>query len=183
MHLPRRVANNLFWRLVHCACNRGARQRKRRTSSLIRAFGEKVLDLAGQGLSHGPAHSAVGQEGGAVGSAMAMRGSDQINGSHRAHHQFLAKALAYVTPEGINPEQSFGETLRTLSKRTLSEILGLSEGFCQGRGGSMHLRWAESGNLGTNAIVGGGVPMAAFLGLTVWYLGDSFNNLYGSKVI
>lgn len=128
---------------------------------LIRAFEEKVLDLAGQGLVHGPAHSAIGQEGGAVGSAMAMRGSDQINGSHRAHHQFLAKALAYAAPEGIDPEVSFGETLRTLSKRTLSEILGLSEGFCKGRGGSMHLRWAESGNLGTNAIVGGGVPMAA----------------------
>lgn len=128
---------------------------------LIRAFEEKVLDLAGQGLIHGPAHSAVGQEGGAVGSAMAMRGSDQINGSHRAHHQFLAKALAYVSPEGIDPEASFGDTLRLLSKRTLSEILGLSDGFCKGRGGSMHLRWAESGNLGTNAIVGGGVPMAA----------------------
>ena len=128
---------------------------------LIRAFEEKVLDLAGQGLVHGPAHSAIGQEGGAVGSAMAMRGSDQVNGSHRAHHQFLAKALAYAAPEGIDPEASFGETLRTLSKRTLSEILGLAEGFCKGRGGSMHLRWAESGNLGTNAIVGGGVPMAA----------------------
>jgi 2-oxoisovalerate dehydrogenase E1 component len=128
---------------------------------LIRAFEEKVLDLSGQGLVHGPAHSAVGQEGGAVGSALAMRGSDQINGSHRAHHQFLAKALSYVSPEGINPEESFGETLRYLSKRTLAEILGLSEGFCKGRGGSMHLRWADSGNLGTNAIVGGGVPMAA----------------------
>ena len=128
---------------------------------LIRAFEEKVLDLAGQGLVHGPAHSAIGQEGGAVGSAMAMRGSDQVNGSHRAHHQFLAKALAYAAPEGIDPEKGFGEALRHLSKRTLSEILGLSEGFCKGRGGSMHLRWAESGNLGTNAIVGGGVPMAA----------------------
>ena len=128
---------------------------------LIRAFEEKVLDLAGQGLVHGPAHSAIGQEGGAVGSAMAMRASDQVNGSHRAHHQFLAKALAYVAPEGIDPEKSFGETLRHLSRRTLSEILGLAEGFCKGRGGSMHLRWANSGNLGTNAIVGGGVPMAA----------------------
>ena len=63
---------------------------------LIRAFEEKVLDLAGQGLVHGPAHSAVGQEGGAVGSALALRTSDQVNGSHRAHHQFLARALSYV---------------------------------------------------------------------------------------
>ena len=128
---------------------------------LIRAFEEKVLELAAQGLVHGPAHSAVGQEGGAVGSAMAMRPGDQINGSHRAHHQFLAKALAHVAQTGIDPHAPFGDDLRELATRTLAEILGLSQGFCKGRGGSMHLRWAESGNLGTNAIVGGGVPMAA----------------------
>jgi len=128
---------------------------------LIRAFEEKVLDLAGQGLVHGPAHSAIGQEGGAVGSALAMRSSDQVNGSHRAHHQFLAKALGHVAPDGLDPAAPFADPVRALSKRTLAEILGLAQGFCQGRGGSMHLRWAEAGNLGTNAIVGGGVPMAA----------------------
>lgn len=129
--------------------------------SLIRAFEEKVLELAGQGLVHGPAHSAIGQEGGAVGSAMALRASDQVNGSHRAHHQFLAKALNYIAQDGVDPMQPFNAPIRDLSKRTLAEILGLSQGFCKGRGGSMHLRWVESGNLGTNAIVGGGVPMAA----------------------
>lgn len=131
------------------------------TMHLIRAFEEKVLDLAGQKLVHGPAHSAIGQEGGAVGSAAAMRPTDQVNGSHRAHHQFLAKALGYVAPDGIDPRKNFGDGIRDLARRTLAEILGLSQGFCRGRGGSMHLRWAESGNLGTNAIVGGGVPMAA----------------------
>lgn len=128
---------------------------------LIRAFEEKVLELAGQNLVHGPAHSAVGQEGGAVGSAIGLRASDQINGSHRAHHQFLAKALGYVAADGIDPTADFSGDIRMLAKRTLAEICGLSQGFCKGRGGSMHLRWAESGNLGTNAIVGGGVPMAA----------------------
>jgi 2-oxoisovalerate dehydrogenase E1 component len=128
---------------------------------LIRAFEEKVLELARQGLVHGPAHSAIGQEGSAVGSAVAMRPSDQINGSHRAHHQFLAKALSFVAQDGLDPHAAFDQDVRTLAQRTLAEILGLSQGFCRGRGGSMHLRWAESGNLGTNAIVGGGVPMAA----------------------
>ena len=128
---------------------------------LIRAFEEKVLELAGQGLVHGPAHSAIGQEGGAVGSVLAMRGSDQINGSHRAHHQFLAKALHYVAPQGLESAAPFGDDVRTIADRTMSEILGLARGYCKGRGGSMHLRWAESGNLGTNAIVGGGVPGAA----------------------
>ena len=129
--------------------------------ALIRAFEEKVLELAGQGLVHGPAHSAVGQEGGAVGSVLAMRGSDQINGSHRAHHQFLAKALHYVAPQGLASSAPFGDDVRTIADRTMSEILGLARGYCKGRGGSMHLRWAESGNLGTNAIVGGGVPAVA----------------------
>ncbi len=128
---------------------------------LIRAFEEKVLELAGQGLVHGPAHSAIGQEGGAAGSILALRPSDQINGSHRAHHQFIAKALGYVAQNGIDPKADFNADIRELTQRTLAEILGLSQGFCRGRGGSMHLRWAQSGNLGTNAIVGGGVPMAA----------------------
>jgi len=128
---------------------------------LIRAFEEKVLELAGQGLVHGPAHSAIGQEGGAVGSVFAMRSSDQINGSHRAHHQFLAKALHYVAPQGLASSAPFGEDVKTIADLTMSEILGLARGYCKGRGGSMHLRWAESGNLGTNAIVGGGVPAAA----------------------
>lgn len=128
---------------------------------LIRAFEEKVLELAGQGLVHGPAHSAIGQEGGATGSVLAMRGSDQINGSHRAHHQFLAKALHYVAPDGLDSSDPFSADVRAIADQALSEILGLARGYCKGRGGSMHLRWAEAGNLGTNAIVGGGVPAAA----------------------
>ena len=47
--------------------------------------------------------------------------------------------------------------------RSLAEICGLDRGFCRGRGGSMHLQWKEAGAIGTNAIVGGGVPLAAGL--------------------
>lgn len=128
---------------------------------LVRAFEEKVLDLAGQGLVHGPAHSAVGQEGGSTGSSLAMRPSDQINGSHRAHHQFIAKSLHYLRPDSFGVQDFEADDVRALSQRALAEILGLAQGYCRGRGGSMHLRWEEAGNLGTNAIVGGGVPMAA----------------------
>ena len=64
---------------------------------LIRAFEETVLELAGEGLVHGPAHSSIGQEGGAVGSIVELRSTDAVNGSHRGHHQFLAKALTHVT--------------------------------------------------------------------------------------
>nr|WP_216094223.1 alpha-ketoacid dehydrogenase subunit alpha/beta [Jiangella alba] len=128
---------------------------------LIRAFEELVLDLAGDGLVHGPAHSSIGQEGGAVGSVHALRASDAVNGSHRGHHQFLAKAIAFVSEGPIDPSDLVTEKIADVLRRTLAEILGLDEGFGHGRGGSMHLQWMAAGAMGTNAIVGGGVPMAA----------------------
>ncbi|WP_034294824.1 thiamine pyrophosphate-dependent enzyme [Herbaspirillum sp. RV1423] len=130
-------------------------------SHMIRAFEETVLELAMDGLVHGPAHSSIGQEGGAAGSIVPLLAADQVNGSHRGHHQFLSKALAYLTPNGIDPKAALTPEIDTLLQRTLAEILGLAQGFCRGRGGSMHLRWQEAGVLGTNAIVGGGVPLAA----------------------
>src|SRR6187402_292643 len=128
--------------------------------NLIRAFEETVLELAGEGLVHGPAHSSIGQEGGAVGSIIGLRSSDAINGSHRGHHQFLAKALTHVA--GIRSDLAALVTpeIQEVLQRTLAEILGLAQGYCRGRGGSMHLQWFEAGALGTNAIVGGGAPMA-----------------------
>ncbi|HEX4558999.1 MAG TPA: thiamine pyrophosphate-dependent enzyme [Mycobacterium sp.] len=129
--------------------------------TLIRAFEEFVLGLAGEGLVHGPAHSSIGQEGAAVGSILPLTSDDSVNGSHRGHHQFLAKALHHVAPKGIEPTGELGEEVRTVLLRSLAEICGLSRGYCRGRGGSMHLQWREAGAIGTNAIVGGGVPLAA----------------------
>lgn len=128
---------------------------------LIRTFEEYVLSLASQGLVHGPAHASIGQEGGAVGSVLALSGDDFVNGSHRGHHQFLAKALNYVAPHGIDPCEPITDEIHTVLTRTLAEICGLARGFCRGRGGSMHLQWKDAGAMGTNAIVGGGVPQAA----------------------
>ena len=128
---------------------------------LIRAFEESVLDLAGAGLVHGPAHSSIGQEGGAVGSIVTLRSSDAVNGSHRGHHQFLAKAIGHVSGGTLDPAHLVDAEMQALLQRTLAEILGLAQGFSGGRGGSMHLQWLEAGALGTNAIVGGGAPLAA----------------------
>ncbi|MBT9605812.1 alpha-ketoacid dehydrogenase subunit alpha/beta [Microbacterium sp.] len=127
---------------------------------LIRAFEEAVLDLAGAGLVHGPAHSSIGQEGGAVGSIVGLRAADAVNGSHRGHHQFLAKTLEYASGGVLDPNALVTPDVQTLLDRTLAEILGLASGFSGGRGGSMHLQWLEAGALGTNAIVGGGAPLA-----------------------
>ena len=154
---------------------------------LIRAFEETVLELAGEGLVHGPAHSSIGQEGGAVGSIVSLRSTDAVNGSHRGHHQFLAKALTHVTKGVLDLRQLVTPEVQEVLQRTLAEILGLAQGYCAGRGGSMHLQWFEAGALGTNAIVGGGVPMAAgnawaqqhsgTSDITVTYFGDGAVNI------
>jgi 2-oxoisovalerate dehydrogenase E1 component len=128
---------------------------------LIRAFEETVLELAAEGLVHGPAHSSIGQEGGAVGSIVGLRSTDGVNGSHRGHHQFLAKALTHVSGGAMDPAAAVAPGTQEVLQRTLAEILGLAQGYCRGRGGSMHLQWFEAGALGTNAIVGGGAPLAA----------------------
>ena len=128
---------------------------------LIRAFEEKALDFSGQRLVNGPLHSSIGQEGGAVGSIIGLTAQDQINGSHRGHHQFLAKTLGFIAPNGLDPNKDFSAEVVTVLRKSLSEICGLEDGFCGGRGGSMHLQWKEAGGMGTNAIVGGAVPFAA----------------------
>ena len=128
----------------------------------VRSFEEALLDLARQGLVHGPMHSSIGQEGAAVGSVLALTETDGVNGTHRGHHQFLAKSLHYLRPDGMNLVDGVkGDDLEEFMYRTLSEIMGLADGFSGGRGGSMHLQWLDAGALGTNAIVGGGVPLAA----------------------
>src|SRR5450432_1563766 len=128
---------------------------------LIRTFEEYVLELAGAGLIHGPAHSSIGQEGGAVGSVLPLTSADSVNGSHRGHHQFLAKTLSHVAPKGLDLLAEVSDDVRMVLLRTLAEICGLDRGWSHGRGGSMHLQWKEAGAMGTNAIVGGGVPQAA----------------------
>ena len=153
----------------------------------IRTFEEYVLELAGEGLVHGPAHSSIGQEGGAVGSVLPLRSDDFVNGSHRGHHQFLAKAFGHVASgEAAGLPELTGD-VRTVLRRTLAEICGLADGYCRGRGGSMHLQWKEAGAMGTNAIVGGGVPQAAGFAwnqlhagtdaVTVTYFGDGAVNI------
>ncbi|MGA4508054.1 alpha-ketoacid dehydrogenase subunit alpha/beta [Propionibacteriaceae bacterium G1746] len=154
---------------------------------LIRTFEEEVLNLAGQKLVNGPAHSSIGQEGGAVGSTLPLSREDQINGSHRGHHQFLAKVFNAVNPEGFTLDGEFSTDIIDVLYRTMSEICGLKDGYCKGRGGSMHLQWKENGAMGTNAIVGGAVPFATGFAwshkqagtdrVAVTYFGDGAANI------
>jgi TPP-dependent pyruvate/acetoin dehydrogenase alpha subunit len=105
---------------------------------LIRRFEEKVEERFRAGELPGFLHVAIGQEAVAVGVCRALGDGDVIASTHRAHGHTLAK--------GTHPNE------------LMAELYGKVEGCSHGYGGSMHLYDVERGNLGANAVVGGGLP-------------------------
>jgi acetoin:2,6-dichlorophenolindophenol oxidoreductase subunit alpha len=105
---------------------------------LIRRFEEKVEERFRAGELPGFLHVAIGQEAVAVGVCSALDERDVIASTHRAHGHTLAK--------GTHPNA------------VMAELYGKLEGCSRGYGGSMHLYDVERGNLGANAVVGGGLP-------------------------
>jgi TPP-dependent pyruvate/acetoin dehydrogenase alpha subunit len=105
---------------------------------LIRRFEEKVEERFRAGELPGFLHVAIGQEAVAVGVCRALGDGDVIASTHRAHGHTLAK--------GTHPNE------------LMAELYGKVEGCSHGYGGSMHLYDIERGNLGANAVVGGGLP-------------------------
>jgi TPP-dependent pyruvate/acetoin dehydrogenase alpha subunit len=105
---------------------------------LIRRFEEKVEERFRAGELPGFLHVAIGQEGVAVGVCQAMEDGDVFASTHRAHGHTLAG--------GTHPNA------------VMAELYGKMEGCSHGYGGSMHLYDVERGNLGANAVVGGGLP-------------------------
>jgi acetoin:2,6-dichlorophenolindophenol oxidoreductase subunit alpha len=105
---------------------------------LIRRFEEKVEERFRAGELPGFLHVAIGQEAVAVGVIRALEEGDVIASTHRAHGHTLAK--------GTHPNE------------LMAELYGKMEGCSHGYGGSMHLYDIERGNLGANAVVGGGLP-------------------------
>ena len=130
----------------------------------IRDFERWLIDHAD--LVHGPLHSSIGQEAVAVGMALGLQPGDKLTSTHRAHHDVLAKLIAYYAPADFDPLATsvVPEAIRDAVHRTLAEILGLAAGLAGGRGGSMHLADKPAGIL-TSAIVGGGIPIATGEGL------------------
>ncbi len=128
---------------------------------LIREFETQLLLLKDADLVHGPVHASIGQEAVAAAVAVALHKADMVSSTHRAHGHFLSKAWMYYAPDDYDPlTTAFTPAMQKAVNKTLAEIMGLKDGWCGGRGGSMHLYDAESGNLGSNAIVGGGIPIA-----------------------
>jgi len=129
------------------------------TIHAIRGFERWLLDHAD--LVHGPLHSSIGQEATAAGMAFALTGSDGLTSTHRAHHDVLAKLIGFAAPVGFDPltAADVPSAIADLVLATLAEVLGLEQGLCGGRGGSMHLAHPAAGVM-TSAIVGGGIPGA-----------------------
>src|SRR5262249_40819199 len=107
---------------------------------LIRRFEEQVDELYRGAKMPGLAHLYIGEEAVAVGVCAALRDDDYITSTHRGHGHCLAKGAAV--------------------DRMFAELLGREAGYCRGKGGSMHIADQERGNLGANAIVGGGAGIA-----------------------
>ena len=107
----------------------------------IRLFEEQVEQLYEEQEIPGISHLSIGQEAVAVGICEALEPGDYITSTHRGHGHCLAK--------GADPGRMF------------AELLGRSDGYCRGKGGSMHIADPTSGNLGANAIVGGSLAIAA----------------------
>lgn len=126
----------------------------------IRRVERWLLDNAE--LVPGPLHSSIGQEAVAAGTALALTPVDRLTSTHRAHHDVLARLIVHAAPVGWDPAAATGAPTEILDavRRTMAEVLGLAEGLCGGRGGSMHLADPRAG-VATSAIVAGGVPAAA----------------------
>jgi pyruvate dehydrogenase E1 component alpha subunit len=105
---------------------------------LIRRFEEKVEERFRAGELPGFLHVAIGQEAVASGVCAALQTEDVIASTHRAHGHTIAKG--------------------THVNAVMAELYGKQEGCSRGYGGSMHLYDVEKGNLGANAVVGGGLP-------------------------
>ena len=128
---------------------------------LIREFEETLLRLSVDNCVHGPVHTSIGQEACAAGAMAALRPSDKLASTHRAHHHYLSKVINYYSAESFNIlDGDIPDVIQQEITTLMGEIMGLSIGCCGGRGGSMHLRNEKIGVIGTNAIVSGGVPLA-----------------------
>jgi acetoin:2,6-dichlorophenolindophenol oxidoreductase subunit alpha len=105
---------------------------------LIRRFEEKVVERFRAGDLAGFLHACIGQEAVAVGVCSALEEGDLIASTHRAH--------GHVIANGTPPNE------------VMAELYGKLEGCSHGYGGSMHLYDVARGNMGANAVVGGGLP-------------------------
>lgn len=119
----------------------------------IRRFEEKCVELYSATKIRGFLHLYIGQEAIAAGVMQALAPSDAVVATYREHGHALARGVPMAA--------------------VMAEMYGKREGCCRGRGGSMHIFDAAARFYGGNAIVGGGLPLAAGLALAAKLRGES----------
>lgn len=117
------------------------------TMCKIRAFEEKAYKLFEENKLRGSVHLYTGEEASAATICSTLTDDDYITSTHRGHGHCIAKGAEL--------------------DKALAELMGKATGYCKGRGGSMHIADLTKGNLGANAIVGGGIPIATGAGLAI----------------
>ena len=116
----------------------------------IREFEDRVAESYLRGLTAGSMfHLSVGEEAAAAGAGLAMVDGDCFTTHHRGHGIFLAR--------GAQPGRMF------------AEVFGRTEGYCEGKGGSMHIADITLGHMGANAIVGANIPISLGGGFSMKY--------------
>jgi TPP-dependent pyruvate/acetoin dehydrogenase alpha subunit len=133
----------------------------------VRLFEEEAGRLAESARLPGFLHLYVGEEAVAAGVCAALKNEDQITSTHRGHGHLLAKGGDF--------------------NRMMAELMGKATGYCNGKGGSMHICDLDLAMLGANGIVGAGVPIsvgAAFANrltgnglISVSFFGDGATNI------
>jgi acetoin:2,6-dichlorophenolindophenol oxidoreductase subunit alpha len=116
----------------------------------IRFFEDKTQELFARNLVRGSTHLYQGQEAVAVGATRSLVAGDTMVCTYRGH----GATLAMGSP----------------ADRCFAELLGKPGGLCKGKGGSMHFTDVSVGNIGSNAIVGGQLPIAVGAALAAQYL-------------
>ena len=167
----------------------------------IREFEEMIVKLRSVGYEplpkfdyRGPTHVSIGQEGTSTGACYALGLQDYITSTHRGHADSVAKgdvALRQMDEARLKARvpnckatgraELLEAALEDHLYRTITELFGKDDGYCRGRGGSMHIADFTIGHLGANAIVGGGVPIATGAALGVRYLNNLFSPETGAR--
>ena len=112
-----------------------------RQMQACRMMEQRAYDLFMQNLIKGTSHLALGQEAVAAGFGVAMREDDYTFCTYRGHNHTLVRGVSMT---GI-----------------LGELMGRECGLLHGKGGSMHLMDVEKGAMGSYAIIGAHMPIAA----------------------
>jgi TPP-dependent pyruvate/acetoin dehydrogenase alpha subunit len=128
------------------------REEALRRMCTIREFDTMVGEHFADGEIPGFVHLYVGEEAVGVGACAALEEDDYITSTHRGHGHCIAK--------GLDP------------KLMMAEVFGKREGYCNGKGGSMHIADVDSDMLGANGIVGAGPPLGTGAALTIDQKGE-----------